>query len=82
MGQMVGKSVGWTQKKTVLFSNDHGTKGTSKMCEKIQWEYHIIDFRSYTTECELDELGEEGWELCAAIDSCLLFKRPKSPWSN
>jgi hypothetical protein len=30
-----------------------------------KWEYKIIDGYSY--EFELDELGEEGWELVAAV---------------
>lgn len=40
------------------------------------WEYKIVD-NYYTTEAELNVLGEEGWELIEICYHKLYFKRPK-----
>jgi hypothetical protein len=41
-----------------------------------KWEYKKVSFSA--EEKELNELGAQGWELAAANDYYLIFKRPKS----
>jgi hypothetical protein len=49
----------------------------------VKWEYHVHELSAHTKvgqlNCDLDELGEEGWELVCptAADWVLIFKRPK-----
>ena len=41
-----------------------------------KWEYKTIN--SGATDRELNNLGEQGWELVAASNYSYIFKRPKS----
>ena len=38
------------------------------------WEYKVVTGETGTSQ--LNEFGSEGWELVAATDSFLFFKRP------
>ena len=61
--------------------------------EKVRWEYRIINIRSENYrldpnyDTQLNELGEDGWELVSTFDTVALgytksivtvFKRPKT----
>jgi len=40
-----------------------------------KWEY--LTLHDYHNTYHLNELGEEGWELCAVYDGAAYFRRPK-----
>lgn len=45
-----------------------------------KWEYKLVRYKgaaSYTEiEDDLNERGNEGWELCGNEYGCFIFKRP------
>lgn len=47
-----------------------------------KWEYCTLRFYNGVNEKELDEAGNEGWELVAVVDGnvsmVFVFKRPKN----
>ena len=44
-----------------------------------KWEYKTILFQALAADPEklLNELGEEGWEMCEKIVAIVVFKRVK-----
>lgn len=59
----------------------------------IKFEYRVVD-RSYLDESDLDEIGNDGWEMCGIVPNTfrpsdddeswgrIYFKRPKEETIN
>jgi hypothetical protein len=41
----------------------------------MKWEYLVFSTEEMSTICQLDIMGEKGWELVSATDKKLYFKR-------
>lgn len=70
-GAVAGLGVGWLLLSTTM--NQHVAAQATPAPEGIIWEYNTVSLEPSSMQAKLTELGADGWEVFAIVNSDLVL---------